>query len=757
LGVARHRSAFKQATSLHARVFDRVGRSHQIDVILKGFRVILGTIAAVPYRGATKEDGRFPDVTQDYDMAACVVGLLLQRVGAAAAEPVLDVGSALYVVEVAGRIRSAFDAMRAQAERRGERDILRQFEAPDDCRVFLRRFGGSGEVDAGRPGGSGAAHVSVVSAGLYDDRWSLLTWNLSAAFDVGGDGWKSVQAPAIWTQEEQLDLQVAELRRWKAHLFAVQECVGESTLRGLSGHYALVGVVRSHCGFTHLYARPMLGVQFHAVLKDHGVLVARATVGSVEVAFAAGHLEPGPAAEAVQRRRDAVAAVVGCVAEFRAVVFLGDLNVRHEEVHAWRESFRLRDAMYDGLSWNPSKMQFHADCHDKGRGMNFDRILFRGDTSVVAYLVGDVKIHAGGARFALSDHAAVFGYLDVHPCFGQSGLVGKANADKRRAALMQLRNQACLAERVFVAERDHRDRETAVLQRDEAAQRSLADVLARARAEAEVRRARRKSLLDSISGEGNLFLGEDSNVLSQVSLPADVAVPGCDSLQTDGAPVLWALLLRGYPALAGLADPGRLWGYAIAVYQFLARLPAVAVWLERHELDAAGGVCGDRCIVCLFQDVRVSLGKSALPRFFRLGPLSGVRDDIGTAASGDVVEYVVALLSKFAAVETALGRVGVSVGHCVQDAGGLTHVERVFGFPMDVRRRCKRCGVRREVVTSTCFALPSSDGTSTSELCLRALAPVAVTDVCVKCGAAVDVIQKRVLAWPNVLLLTGCA
>ena len=88
--------------------------------------------------------------------------------------------------------------------------------------------------------------------------------------------------------------------------------------------------------------------------------------------------------------------------------------------------------------------------------------------------------------------------MDVHACFAQRGLVGEANAEKRREALSQLRWEAFRAERVFVADRDHRDREAAVLQRDEAAQQALADVLARARGEAERRRARLKELLEAI-------------------------------------------------------------------------------------------------------------------------------------------------------------------------------------------------------------------------------------------------------------------
>ena len=184
---------------------------------------------------------------------------------------------------------------------------------------------------------------------------------------------------------------------------------------------------------------------------------------------------------------------------------MGDFNVRQDEVHAWQQDWSFRDATYDGFSWSPVKMQFYSDWQDRGAGFSFDRILFRGELWVSAYLVADSRIFAQGERFALSDHAAVLGYVDVHPCYAQASTVGKRTAEDRRGALARLRNQSCLLERCFIAERFERDRATAVLSKDEAAQRALADVIGRAREEAKARAVRRKALLDAISGDGNLF------------------------------------------------------------------------------------------------------------------------------------------------------------------------------------------------------------------------------------------------------------
>ena len=125
----------------------------------------------------------------------------------------------------------------------------------------------------------------------------MLTWNISAAHAC----WKSEQAPETWTREEQLELQVTELRRWKAHVVALQECVGTACLPGLTEQYALVGSVRSHCGFTHLYALASCCVELHEVIEEYGLVVARGVVGAIEVAFVAAHLVSGPGPEAVRK------------------------------------------------------------------------------------------------------------------------------------------------------------------------------------------------------------------------------------------------------------------------------------------------------------------------------------------------------------------------------------------------------------------------------------------------------------------------
>ena len=70
-------------------------------------------------------------------------------------------------------MRAAFCGLRAQAERRGERDVLRQFVTPDACRSFLRRLGEAVEEAAREQ----AAETVPLSSRLLDagedSHWTL--------------------------------------------------------------------------------------------------------------------------------------------------------------------------------------------------------------------------------------------------------------------------------------------------------------------------------------------------------------------------------------------------------------------------------------------------------------------------------------------------------------------------------------------------------------------------------------------------------
>ena len=691
---------FASASALRCDVYDRVGRAAKVDELVDGLRVILATVSRCELSRQREVRQRpFPKVQTDHDTAAVVLGLLMCGVGGAAGEPVLDETADLFTLEVSGRVRSAFNRMYAQAERLGPPlDVLRQFGEADPCRMFLRSFGESVDDTARSRAAAGDVQGIRVVDAKDDDRWVVLTWNLANACGAGQEGWKSVQAPEKWSLADQLCAQAAELRRWKPHVFAVQECVDDGPYEGLSTEYAFVAAVPSHCGFTHLYARRSLKVELELVSAEHRFLVARAVVGRVDVAIVAAHLVPSSDAGKVEERRSAVAAAAAAVASYKAVLFMGDFNVRQDEVHAWQQDWSFRDATYDGFSWSPVKMQFYSDWQDRGAGFSFDRILFRGELWVSAYLVADSRIFAQGERFALSDHAAVLGYVDVHPCYAQASTVGKRTAEDRRGALARLRNQSCLLERCFIAERFERDRATAVLSKDEAAQRALADVIDRAREEAKARAVRRKALLDAITGDGNLFSTPALSGAAPLPPPHTVALPAYDGLSCLGAPAVWAnAVVGGYPPVANLCDPGLKYGYVLAVAQLLLRLPAVAVWLDKHRaLVPADSACpcGPRCEVCLLVDARQKIGvKDAIPRLVPASDAVLARD-AGHRQSCDAAVFFRGFLGRLRAAEVCAGR---STPGCNVVDPPVTHVDRIFGFPFEERRQCARWSAGRLV------------------------------------------------------------
>ena len=106
------------------------------------------------------------------------------------------------LVVMCERVYGSFNAMRAQAERRGERDVLRQFETRDACMLFLRRFGSTGGDLGDEAVASSTLSVSARAVPcVADERWSVRPCNNSAAHAYR----ESEQAPDSWAEKDQVD------------------------------------------------------------------------------------------------------------------------------------------------------------------------------------------------------------------------------------------------------------------------------------------------------------------------------------------------------------------------------------------------------------------------------------------------------------------------------------------------------------------------------------------------------------------------
>ena len=131
------------------------------------------------------------------------------------------------------------------------------------------------------------------------------------------------------------------------------------------------------------------------------------------------------------------------------VLLLGDLNVRSEEFVTLTDTGVWQDAYYDGKSWNPMSNRFYEqEPGFREEGLSFDRMLYRGDVWIVSFLAGTGRRWADGRGYALSDHFAVYGLLDVHACHGSSGV--RAVREQRRVDLGKHRDARAIAEKEFV-------------------------------------------------------------------------------------------------------------------------------------------------------------------------------------------------------------------------------------------------------------------------------------------------------------------
>ena len=61
-------------------------------------------------------------------------------------------------------------------------------------------------------------------------------------------------------------------------------------------------------------------------------------------------------------------------------------------------------------------------------------------------MLNERRVFFEGAQFNLSDHYALLGFLDVHPCYAGAWRAGQAAARAGRGQLVHLRDRALLFE-----------------------------------------------------------------------------------------------------------------------------------------------------------------------------------------------------------------------------------------------------------------------------------------------------------------------
>ena len=188
-------------------------------------------------------------------------------------------------------------------------------------------------------------------------------------------------------------------------------------------------------------------------------------------------------------------------------------NVRNEEIAELLETGDRFEAKYQGKSWNPMVNRFYPqEPGFRVDGFSFDRLFFKGSVHAASFLAGTGRRWADGRAYALSDHYAVYGLVDVHSCHSPKGT--NAVRQQRRVDLGKQRDTLALAEKevVTLEERILRDADWEAQQRESLKER---EAHLRAWRKAVKERRERKFRLRE-AGQRESFCGELERCLRQV-------------------------------------------------------------------------------------------------------------------------------------------------------------------------------------------------------------------------------------------------
>ena len=245
--------------------------------------------------------------------------------------------------------------------------------------------------------------------------------------------------------------------------------------------------------------------------------------------------------------------------------------------------------------------------------------------------------------------------------------------------------------------------------------------------------------------------------------PAELRIPNLDNTPSGS----WGTI--EHLPLLGMRRRGNTC-YVLSVSQVLLRVPAVVEWARQHHSQ---GCASQRtsCVICSLCGTYQELLEWAETRRVDEPSLVKERARVGRQFLGnrqhDVFEFFDKFLACARRAEIAAGRSNVWRGVQV-DMPVATHVDRLFGFVEEVRRRCTRCQrqVRvwfesARVLHLSPLELPGGPAT-VSEMYLAACGPGtadAPRDEEVVCESPEcrcttwHTTQRRIVAAPNILVI----
>ena len=767
-------AALQGASKLTCDVYDRLRRDGRARMVIERLEALL------PRPGGVR-DGREVAVTMIEEVAdesvgevACLVlGLIVQRMamvkGIAAAEP-RAVG---FAHAFRMRLRACLQYLRIEVDRHGVRDCLRAVirndpaETAEACTAVLKILASPPAADAVPvPVMDLAERALRTVQGQALQATRVMTWNIC------GDE-KAAVAPAGFTASDKMTWLRAEVELLRPEILALQECPGEVALSCLVHLYTLVGTAKAHAGYVHLYvltASDMKATRMESMRRGVPAVAAGVEVGAQTVVVVAAHLAANTrgalegAQEGPEERRRQLCAIGDAVASSvqAPVLLLGDLNVRSDEGAELLEAGEWRDAAYHGKSLDPVRNNFKGDATRSGpkgcadQGGRFDRIWFRGAAWVQAYLVGTVRRIAEGRPYCLSDHYGVFGLVDVHACHARDGV--QAVREKRRVDLGTLRDeeQARLKEAARLQEQASKEADW-VAQQD-ASEKRIQELLRERRKAVKDRRDRRMQLREQVAGQASLFargdaaerFGDRDGMLPLA--PADHRIDAYVDLLGAGSQAVWKICCQGWPPLRSYPS---VVGVVESTVQLLHRLLPVAVWLQEHRQQQQA--CPADCAVCAMSRCRDAMGQArdGMP----VERLHAPKEELALMQlSPSPVEYLLGTLELLVQGEEALGRTAAGpMGRCI------THVDRLFGFWVEVRKECSVCKHRTaEFLFQRSWQVSLADSTgheaTVTELFLASCAVVPDASlVCSSTRCRMALTPHRSQRWlatlPNILLL----
>jgi len=682
-----------------------------------------------------------------HDRAFAMLGGLINVLAQRAGTEGLDCTSDHFAHAVSTNAGRVFGHLRLEADRAGDRDVLKQLTTKAECANLLRMFCESvapAQVVEGVCGST--AHVQVQTVKAEDFLpLRVLTWNLDATG-------LPANAPVSFNVRDKAAAVEAEICRLEPDIIALQECADAQPLARLSQGYVFAGAAQAHAGYVHLYVGKGLGMERQSVDSGCPCVGARVhTTSGVQVAVRALHL-PWGEARAEERLRTLTRIRRGVTG---SVVVLGDFNVRPDEVDSISTGCSLTEAEYAGLSWNPRKSRYYASGplqQHKGPGYAFDRIFYDGSVCARAFLVCEGRVYSEGCSFSLSDHYGVLAALDAHASHGGGAAAGVVRAN-RRVALCRYRDQLCLQERRLAAEMARAGRQEAPKQAALAQAALTTRMLAQARSMAEARQQRRRQLWSEAFGPDSVFAGSAKCDVSPFQCLVDVEVPGLDGLSAVPSRIAWQSQWHGKSLLKGL----RLDLCVATALQIFLSAPPAAQWLAWHNEHCVEAEGCMHCALC-------GLALGGVPP----DPQHNLHNtlDVAIGARGfDCVGQAMAhVLDTLSLVERRADRVSDWQLPLVADGRQqVTHVERMCGLVIEERRRCADCHeISSRSVLSQVLWLPAVtadvDDMSINDLYLLYCAPQQELDwhcPADRCSHVLRqcVLQRRLATTPQMLFM----